>query len=176
MLSTYIDALTKAFFDIALMLVFLILSHFRMTRSQFICEWFSRNQNISRIIFISSIWVSSNSMNVFFVSTRIEIITQRLITSLSELSLILNVLYDVICFDFNRALHRNLDDMKFSMISVFTKTMIIMSLISVWIMKFSLFELAQIRVLSVSSSLLDIEKTSSFLTSLLLFLSKTWTF
>ena len=156
------------------MLVFLILSHFKVTLSQFICERFSRNQDISRIIFISSMWVSSNSTNVFFVSTRIEIATQRLITSLSESSLMLNVWYDVICFDFNRVLHRNLDDMKFSMISVFTKTMIIMSLISVWIMKFSLFELAQIRVLSVSLFLLDSEKTSSFLTFLLFFLSKIW--
>ena len=166
----------KVFFDIALMLVFLILSHSRITLFQFICERFSRNQDISRIIFISSMWISSNLTNVFFISTRIEIATQRLITSLSESSLMLNVWYDVICFDFNRVLHRNLDDMKFSMISVFIKTVIVVSLIFVWMMKFSLFEFAQIRVLSVSSFLLDLEKTFSFLTSLLLFLSKIWTF
>ena len=158
------------------MLVFLILSHFKVTFSQFICERFFRNQDIFRIIFISSMWASSNSTNVFFVSTRIEIATQRLITSLSESSLMLNVWYDVICFDFNRVLHRNLDDMKFSMTSMFTKTMIVVSLIFVWMMKFSLFELAQIRVLSVSLFLLDSEETSSFLTFLLLFLSEIWTF
>ena len=166
----------KVLFDIALMLAFLILSYFKVTFFQFICERFSRNQDIFRIIFISSMWVSSNSTNVSFVSTRIEIATQRLITSLSESSLMLNALYDVICFDFNRVLHRNLDDMKFSMILVFIKTVIVVSLIFAWMIKFSLFELAQIRVLSVSLSLLDSEKTFSFLTFLLFFLSKIWIF
>ena len=160
----------KVFFDIALMLVFLILSHFKVILSQFICERFSRNQDISRIIFISSMWISSNSTNVFFVSTRTNIVTQWLITSLSESSLMFNVWYDVICFDFNRVLHRNLDDIKFSMISMFTKTVIVVLLIFVWMMKFSLFEFAQIRVLNVSSFLLDFEETFNFLTSFLFFL------
>ena len=88
----------------------------------------------------------------------------------------LNALYDIICFDFNRALYRNLNDMKFSMTSVFIKTMIVVSLTSVLIIKFSLFELAQIRVLSVSLSLLDFEETINFLTFSLLFSSKIWTF
>ena len=112
----------------------------------------------------------------FFVSTRIEIITQRLITSLSESSFMLNALYDVICFDFNRTLHRNLNDMKFSITSVFIKIIIIVSLISVCMIKFSLFELAQIRVLSVSLFLLDFEKTFNFLMSFLFFSSKIWIF